>query len=224
MQIDVIFDTVCPWCFIGKRRLDRALALRPNLNPEIVWRPFLLNPHMPGDGVDQTAYLIRKFGSENRVRRIFGAIAEAGQSVEIEFAFDRIGRVPNSVMSHRLVKMAGEAGLAGACVEAVFLAFFIDGRNIGEPGVLAEIGSGIGMDPRAIRTYLESGDDIEWVRAENTHAHRTGVNGVPAFVVDGRHAIAGAQEPPVLARLLDAALATAAMPMASHAEPISDSP
>lgn len=213
MQIDVIFDTVCPWCFIGKRRLDKALALRPNLNPEIFWRPFLLNPHMPGDGIDQTAYLVRKFGSENRVRRIFGAIAEAGQSVEIDFAFERIGRTPNSVMSHRLVKLATEQGVAGACVEAIFLAFFIDGRNIGDPGVLAEIGGRLGMNPRAIRAYLEADDDVDWVRDENTRAHRVGVNGVPAFIIDGRHAIAGAQEPAVLARLLDAAEATAAMPM-----------
>jgi predicted DsbA family dithiol-disulfide isomerase len=219
MQIDVIFDTVCPWCFIGKRRLDKALALRPDLSPEIKWRPFLLNPHMPGEGVDQDAYLVRKFGSENRVRRIFGAINEVGQSVEIEFSFDRISRMPNSVLSHRLIKVAGESRLAGVCVEAVFKAFFIDGLDIGDPIILAEIGGRIGMNSPAIRSYLESNDDVDWVRTENAHAHRTGINGVPAFVVDGCHAISGAQEAPVLSRLLDAALAMEVSPVALHAEP-----
>ena len=104
MEIDIIFDTVCPWCYIGKRRLEMALSLRPQIKVKPNWRPFLLNPEMPPEGIDRTAYLVKKFGSESRVRRIYGAIGEAGLSVEIDFAFDRIDKTPNSVDSHRLVQ------------------------------------------------------------------------------------------------------------------------
>jgi predicted DsbA family dithiol-disulfide isomerase len=207
MIVDVVFDTVCPWCFIGKRRLEAALALRPNVVADIRWRPFLLNPHMPEDGIEQTAYLIRKFGSENRVRRIYGALAEAGRSVDIDFAFERIGRAPNSLKAHRLIHYADHQGLATACVEALFQAYFTDGQDTGDVAVLTAIGGRLGFSKADVRRFLEGDAAASWVEEENTRAHRLGINGVPAFVVDGQHAIAGAQEPPVLARLLDAAQA-----------------
>ena len=210
MQIDVVFDTVCPWCFIGKRRLERALALRPAIEAQIRWRPFLLNPHMPGGGIEQTAYLIRKFGSENRVRRIYGALAEAGQTVDIDFAFDRIGRAPNSMSAHRLIRYADRHGAAAACVEALFLAYFIEGQDTGDIGVLVALGGRLGLAENDVERFLEGDAEAAWVEEENARAHRLGINGVPAFVIDGQHAIAGAQEAPVLARLLDAAMAQAA--------------
>ncbi len=209
MQIDVISDTVCPWCYIGKRRLEKALALRPGTTAVARWRPFLLNPEMPADGIDRTAYLVKKFGSEARLRRIYGAIAEAGQSVEIDFSFERIRRTPSSVNSHRLMRFAEGAGKADACMEALFLAYFINGHDIGETGVLLEIGANLGLDRDGLAAYLESGTDVDFVYEENARAHRLGINGVPSFVFDGRFVTSGAQEPQVLARMIDAAEAAA---------------
>jgi predicted DsbA family dithiol-disulfide isomerase len=208
MNIDVIFDTVCPWCYIGKRRLEQALALRPRLRVTPRWRPFLLNPEMPPEGIDRSAYLVKKFGSEARVRRIYGAISEAGHSVEIPFAFDRIRRTPNSINSHRLVRFADQAGKADAAVEALFHDFFLAGRDIGDTGVLIDIGAAIGLDEPDLRRYLDSDEDVALLYEENARAHRLGVNGVPSYVFNGRMVISGAQEPQILARMLDAAQET----------------
>jgi len=208
MEIQVVFDTICPWCFIGKRRMERALALRPGIEARFQWRPFLLNREMPPEGIDRTAYLVRKFGSEARVRRIYGTIAETGQSVDIDFAFERIHRTPNSVDGHRLVMLAAREGAADAVVERLFVEYFLHGRDTGARDVLMEIGTGCGLDAGAVERHLDSDADVDAVYDENTRAHRLGVNGVPAFVFNDRMVIAGAQEPQVLARMLDAALAT----------------
>jgi predicted DsbA family dithiol-disulfide isomerase len=208
MEIDIIFDTVCPWCYIGKKRLEKALAMRPAIKAKPNWRPFLLNPEMLPEGIDRTAYLIKKFGSQARVSRIYGAIGEAGQSVEIDFDFDRIGRTPNSVDSHRLLRFADKRGLADKLVESLFVEFFINGRDIGDIGVLTEIGGAAGLDAGELRAYLESDEDVRLIYDENARAHRLGINGVPSFAFNGKFVISGAQEPQVLARMLDAALAT----------------
>lgn len=208
MDIDVIFDTVCPWCYIGKRRLEQAMASRPSMSVKPRWRPFLLNPEMPSEGIDRTAYLVKKFGSEARVRRIYGAISEAGHSVEIPFAFDRIRRTPNSVNSHRLVRFADQVGKADTAVETLFHDFFLAGRDIGETDVLIDIGLKIGLDEPALSRYLESDEDTALMYEENARAHRLGVNGVPSYVFNGRMVISGAQEPQILARMLDAAQET----------------
>lgn len=209
MDIEIIYDTVCPWCYIGKRRLDQALALRPDIEITAHWRPFLLNPELPPDGVDRTAYLVKKFGSETRVRRIYGAIGEAGQSVEIDFAFDRIQKTPNSVDSHRLVKYTARDGNADALVEALFVAYFVHGLDIGETSVLLDIGTRHGLDRKDLERYLLSDEDHDAVTQDNARAHRLGVNGVPSFVFSGPMVISGAQEPQILARMLDAAASAA---------------
>ena len=209
MDIEIIYDTICPWCYIGKRRLDQALALRPGLDVTTHWRPFLLNPELPPDGVDRTAYLVKKFGSETRVRRIYGAIGEAGQSVEIDFAFDRIERTPNSVDSHRLVKYAARHGKADAMVEALFVAYFVHAQDIGDTHVLTNIGAHNGLDRADLEDYLLSTENQESVTKDNARAHRLGVNGVPSFVFTGPMVISGAQEPQILARMLDAAASAA---------------
>jgi predicted DsbA family dithiol-disulfide isomerase len=208
MEIDIIFDTVCPWCYIGKRRLEMALSTRPHIKAKLNWRPFLLNPEMPQEGIDRTAYLIKKFGSESRVSRIYGAIGEAGLSVEIDFAFERIGKTPNSVDSHRLVRFAHKHGLAGDVVEALFIEFFNNGRDIGDLRVLTEIAADNGIDAKEIKAYLNSDADVRTIYDENVRAHRLGINGVPSFAFNEKFVISGAQEPQVLARMLDAALAT----------------
>jgi len=205
MKIDVIIDTVCPWCFIGKRRLERAFALRPDLKAEIEWRPSLLNPDMPAGGIDRTDYLVKKFGSESRVRRIYGAIADAGESVEIDFAFDRIRRTPNSVDSHRLIRYAERFGKADEMVENLFVAFFVTGRDIGDLRVLADMAETTGFDRQEVETYLNEEDDSALIYDENARAHRLGINGVPAYVFNESWVISGAQEPQVLSRMLDAA-------------------
>lgn len=209
MSIDVIMDTVCPWCYIGKRRLEQCLAMRPDVRATVRWRPFLLNPEMPSEGIDRTAYLIKKFGSETRVRRIYGAIGEAGQSVEIDFAFDRIAKTPNSVDSHRMIRFAEGFGKDEQVVEALFTAFFLEGRDIGDRGVLIDIARAQGLDTDALAALLATDNGISDVYEENAHAHRLGINGVPSYVFNGRLVISGAQEPQVLARLLDAAEAAA---------------
>ncbi len=236
MRIDVFLDPICPWCFIGKRRLEAALALRPLARTEVRWRPFLLNPGMPIGGIERTAYLVRKFGSEARVRRIYGAIAEAGQSVEIDFRFNGISRTPNTVSAHRLIRFAEREEKGGPAVEALFRAYFLDGLDIGEIGALLGIGKELGFASATLGAYLKSDEDVKWVQGENAAAHRMGINGVPSYVFQGRPdgrneqgrpngrneqgrpdgrneqsrlILSGAQDAKVIARLIDAALAAA---------------
>ena len=207
MKVNVIIDTVCPWCYIGKRRFEQALALRPDLDVKLAWRAFLLNSEMPAGGIARNLYLTRKFGSEARVRRIYGAIEEAGQSVEINFAFDRIARTPNSVDSHRLIRFAERTGKADAMVETLFIEYFINGRDIGSRPVLLDFGRKLDLDVEGLRNYLDSEEDVRSIYDENSRAHRLGVNGVPSFVFNEKMVISGAQEPQVLASMIDAAIA-----------------
>jgi predicted DsbA family dithiol-disulfide isomerase len=203
--IEVVHDLICPWCYLGVRRLFRTLRHRPDLRYELIWRPFLLNPDMPTAGMSRSDYVLRKFGSEERGRRLYSSIGEIGRSEGIEFRFDRIRRAPNSVNAHRLVRYAARLGQAGPLVESLFEAHFTAGRDIGDLAVLLAMGTEHGLDPQPLRRFLMSGEEADAVQADNLRAHRLGINGVPCFVISGRHAIAGAQEPDVLARLLDVA-------------------
>ncbi len=212
MRIQIIFDPGCPWCYIGKRQLERALAMRPRIRAQLDWWPFLLNPDLPAEGIDRTTYLIRKFGSEARVGRIHVAIADVGQSVEIDFAFDRIRRTPNTVNAHRLVRFAGLYERADSAVEALYYSHFVRGRDIGDIGVLVQIGREVGLDVRLLRMYLRSDADLATIYAENARAHRLGINGVPAFVFNGGLVTCGAQEPAVLARIIDVARESEPLP------------
>ncbi|HEY9080881.1 DsbA family oxidoreductase [Magnetovibrio sp.] len=207
MQIDVFFDPICPWCFIGKRRLQRALGLRASISATLTWRPFMLNPEMPPAGMERHAYLLNKFGTESRVRRLLGALEATGQSEEIAFQFDRIHHTPNTVNAHRLVHYADEFGLAESVVERLYQAYFLEGRDTGDLDELSAIGRSVSLESSALDAYLDSSTDVSWVREQNALAHRMGVNGVPCFLVDGQLALQGAQPPEVLARLLDAGAA-----------------
>jgi predicted DsbA family dithiol-disulfide isomerase len=206
LQIEVVFDLVCPWCYLGTQRLRRALRGRTDLTADIMWRPFLLNPDIAPGGVARHDYLLRKFGGEDRARRLHATIAELGRAEGLRFAFDRIRRIPPSLDAHRVVRMAERQGVADAAVAALFEAYFAEGLDIGEHAVLAMVAAGIGLDPVAIRRALAGPQEAEAVHADNLRAHRLGINGVPCFVVQGRHAIAGAQEPEVIDRLLDVAV------------------
>ncbi len=210
LQIEVVHDLICPWCYLGTRRLSRTLRRRPDLLFDLVWRPFLLNPDMPRVGMARADYIIRKFGGEDRARRLYASIGEIGHAEGVLFRFDRIRRTPSSVDAHRLVRWASRHGRDGEVVEALFAAHFTDGRDIGDLGVLADIAEASGLGLAATRSFLLSSDEVDAVHADNLRAHRLGINGVPCFVVSGRHAIAGAQEPEVIERLLDVAAIEAA--------------
>ena len=146
ITIDIVSDTVCPWCFIGKRRLERALAQRsPGEEFRVSWRPFQLNPDMPPEGRDRKAHLIAKFGGEDGLKRVYDAVIEAGKSEGIDFAFDKVERTPNTINSHRLLRMADEKGTQDAVSEELFKAYFLDGKDIGVIDVLVEIAETAGM-------------------------------------------------------------------------------
>ena len=205
LAIEVVFDFVCPWCYLGVRRLLRTLRRRPDLLADLSWRAFLLNPDMPRIGMSRPDYVIRKFGGEDRARRLYSSIAEIGRAEGVRFNFDRIRRTPSSVDAHRLVRFAARFGPADGIVETLFSAHFTDGLDIGDESILVAIGQASGLDARAVRRFLHSDEDVDSVHADNLCAHRLGINGVPCFVIAGRHAIAGAQEPEVIERLLDVA-------------------
>ncbi len=200
---------MCPWCYLGVRRLFRTLTRRPDLLVEVTWRPFLLNPDMPRGGMSRSDYVLRKFGGEERARRMYASITDIGRVEGVMFRFDRIRRTPASVDAHRLVRWAAAFGRADEVVEAVFAAHFTDGRDIGDLTVLTAIAASCGLRPGSARTFLASNQEADAVHADNLRAHRLGINGVPCFVVSGCHAIAGAQEPEVIERLLDVAAAEA---------------
>jgi predicted DsbA family dithiol-disulfide isomerase len=209
LVIEVVHDLVCPWCYLGLQRLQRTLRRRLDLAAELVWRPFLLNPDMPRAGMSRNDYAVRKFGGEDRARRLYASVTEIGAAEGVLFRFDRIRRTPTSVDAHRLVRWAAERGQGSAAVDALFAAHFAEGLDIGESAVLGVIATNIGLDGVAARRFLETDADLDQVHAENLRAHRLGINGVPCFVIAGRHAIAGAQEPEVLERLLDVAVVDA---------------
>ena len=205
MIVDVIVDTVCPWCYVGKARFEKALAMRPDLGVEIGWRPFQLNPAIPREGKDRDAYLAEKFGGVDRARQRYAVIGDAGRQEGIDFQFDRIERTPNSVDSHRLIAFARRDGRQDAMVDALFRAYFTDGRDIGEIEVLAAIAAENGLDRDVVRAYLAGDEDRAMIIAEDEMARGLGVNGVPCYIVDRKYAVSGAQSPEVFLRIFDLA-------------------
>jgi predicted DsbA family dithiol-disulfide isomerase len=203
MQIDIVSDTICPWCYVGKRRLERALKERPELDVTVEWHAFQLNPEMPVEGVDRQTYMVRKFGSEQRVAEIFDTIAAAGRQEGIPFAFDRIARIPKTVDSHRLIRWAGPAGCQDAVVEQVFRRYFEQGEDISDTNVLVQVAVEAGLDGPETERFLSGAESTEDVRAENLAAHRLGISGVPCFIFEKKYAVSGAQEPEVFFQVFD---------------------
>lgn len=206
LPAELVFDLVCPWCFIGLRRLDRTLARRPDVRLALGFRPFLLNPDMPRAGVPRSEYLARKYGSEERARRLNAAISEVAEGEGLRLRFDLMRRTPSSLDAHRLVRLAARSDRARAAVDALFAAHFLEGRDIGDAAELIAIGRAIGLAGPAVGRFLAGQEEADAVLADNQRAHRLGINGVPCLVLAGRHAISGAQEPEVIARLLEVAL------------------
>lgn len=205
MEIDIFSDTICPWCFIGKRRLERALAMRPQPELTVRWRAFQLNPDMPRDGMERSRYLALKFGGAEAARAVYDQIREAGESESIDFAFDRIARTPNTVDSHRLIRFAGARGVQDGVVEALFQAYFLCGEDIGDFDVLTAAAIAGGLDENEVRAFLATDQEEEAVRAEDLAARRAGITGVPCFIFNRRHALPGAQPPEVFFQLFDLA-------------------
>ncbi|MFC0283341.1 DsbA family oxidoreductase [Camelimonas abortus] len=199
-HVDVISDVVCPWCFIGKRRLEKAIAMVPELRVTVAWRPYQLDPHVPPGGLDRRVYMERKFGSRERLEAIHQRLAAEGEKEGLAFRFDLIRRTPNTLDAHRLIGWAAPLGLQDAVVEALFRAFFMEGRDVGDRAVLADIAASCGMDGAAAR--LAGADDATLVSAAVEQARDMGVSGVPCFILAERLALPGAQDPETIARYM----------------------
>ena len=205
MKIDIISDTVCPWCFIGKRRLERALAMRPKITAEITWHPFQLNPEMPPDGIERQIYLKAKFGSSERAKNIYRAVDQASVGEKLDLQLDDIKRMPNSLQSHRLLHYARRHDKQDVVAENLFQSYFFYGIDIGSIAHLIKIAAGSGLDGEDVRSYMESSEDIELVRGHDIQSRKLGVSGVPCFIIAEEYAISGAQESEVFLQVFDAA-------------------
>lgn len=207
LTVDVVSDVVCPWCYIGKRRLESALAtLRvadPELSVTIRWHPFELNPDLPPEGIDRADYLAAKFGEAGRAADIYARVREAGRAAGLALDFDAIERQPNTLDAHRLIAwaQARHPSSASALVERLFQAYFIEGRFLGDRDELVRLAGEAGLPAGEAAEFLASGAIAEEVRAAEMRAGSLGITGVPFFVFDGRVALSGAHEP---ATLLDA--------------------
>ena len=184
MKIDVVSDTVCPWCFIGKRRLEKALLERPNIKFEVHWHPFQLNPEMPLDGMDRQTYLNLKFGGSINAQAIYSNIVTAGASENLDFNFDAIERMPNSLLSHRLVYFCRESKQQNMITENLFRSYFFYGLDIGKITTLIQVAEESGLSSVDVKEYLLSDADNNLIREQDKKARRIGITGVPCFIVN----------------------------------------
>ena len=202
-ELLIVSDAICPWCYVGKRRLEQAFALMDGApRPRVTWRPFELNPQMPKAGIDRREYRMRKFGSWERSLQLDAQLTEVGKSVGITFRYDLMKRTPNTFDAHRLIWLAGQLDAQDAMVETLFRAYFSEGRNIGDANVLAELAADAGLDRARAEALLAGTEGSAEVAAEEEVAMRAGLSGVPTFVLDGRVLFSGAQSPELIARAL----------------------
>jgi predicted DsbA family dithiol-disulfide isomerase len=213
LTIDIVSDVVCPWCYLGEKRLEAALAEEPG--PVAVrWRPYQLDPTIPEGGLDRAEYMARKFGASGRLQSVHDNLTRLGAEVGVPFAFDKIKRSPNTLDAHRLIRWAAPAGVQAQVADRLFKAYFVEGRDIGDRGVLVEIASECGLDAAQVEKLLADGADVDPVRQEVEQAQAMGVSGVPFFIFGGRLGVPGAQEPSVLRQ----AMAEARQAMAEAAD------
>jgi predicted DsbA family dithiol-disulfide isomerase len=201
VTVDVISDVVCPWCYIGQKRLDKAVAGLPDVDVDIRWRPYQLDPTIPPEGKDRKAYMLAKFGSEERLRQIHDRIVPLGAADGIDFHFEDIKIAANTLDAHRVIRWAASAGdgVQSRVVKALFAANFERGEYIGDKAELARIAGENGMDEATVADLLATDADKDAVQAEIENAQRMGVTGVPFFVLEGKYAVSGAQDAAVLA-------------------------
>jgi predicted DsbA family dithiol-disulfide isomerase len=207
MKVEVFADIACPWCYIGERRLRRAMEMRPGAVTDVRWRPFQLQPAMPAGGLPWNEFVERKFGGWQRARGMFAHVAAAGASEGIRFDFERVATAPNTRDAHRLVLLAEEHALGYEAAEALFAAYFAEGRDVGDREVLAAIGAEVGLDAERVREALEGSAYVDEVEESQREAGENGISGVPFFVFDSRFAVSGAQPLEVFTQAIDRALA-----------------
>lgn len=220
ISIDVVSDVVCPWCFIGQKRLDEAVARISDIDVDINWRPYQLDPTIPPEGKDRKRYMLDKFGSEDRIRQIHQRIEALGGDLGINFAFDAIKIAPNTLDAHRLIRWAGasDTEVQNRLVRRLFQLNFEEGKNVGDRAVLVEAAREVGMDAAVVESLLPSDADVGAVRNEIATAQRMGVTGVPCFLLEGKYAVMGAQETEIL---VDAIHQVAAAKARGELEPAS---
>ena len=202
IKLDILSDPICPWCYIGKTHLFRALESHPDHPFEIEWHPFQLNPDMPAGGMDRRAYLEGKFGGKDGAVKAYAPVLEAAEAAGLSIDFAGIKRTPNTLNAHRLIHWAGIEGKQTPVVQALFKAYFEDGRDIGDSETLADIADSAGMDAAIILRLLGSDADVEDIRARDTHSRKMGVTGVPTFIVANQHAVPGAQPPELWGKVI----------------------
>jgi predicted DsbA family dithiol-disulfide isomerase len=204
LNINIFSDLICPWCFIGKRRLSKAIGLldgRTEIN--VTWYPFQLNPQMPPEGMDRKVYRIAKFGSWSKSLKLDAQVVEVGATEGIHFAFDRIQRTPNTLNAHRLVWLARRKGIQDALVEALFQSYFTQGRDISDRSILIDIAQRTGLSSTRVESLFYSGEGVEEVRQEEEKARQLKIGGVPLFIVNGKFGLSGAQLPDVFIALFE---------------------
>lgn len=205
VNIDIVSDVMCPWCYIGKKRLEEALKDLPeNLQIDVRWRPYQLDPTLPKEGKDRKQYLEEKFGGSERATQIYAAVVEAGREEDIAFNFSGIEVSPNTLDAHRLIRWAASEapGVQGRLVDILFRAYFIDGKNIGDNAVLLDAAVQVGMDRSITEGLLAGTADCLEVEQEIEVARKMGVTGVPCFILDNKYAVMGAQASDVLANAI----------------------
>jgi len=202
IKLDIMSDPICPWCYIGKAHLDRALESERDHPFAIEWHPFQLNPDMPAEGMDRRAYLEGKFGGKEGAVRAYAPVVEHAEKAGLKINFEAMQRTPNTLNAHRLIHWAGIEGRQTAAVSALFKAYFVDARDIGDAEVLADIADGIEMDASVVTRLLATDEDMEDIRKRDAHSREMGINSVPTFIVGGRHAVPGAQPPELWKKVL----------------------
>jgi predicted DsbA family dithiol-disulfide isomerase len=203
LHIDVVSDVVCPWCFIGKRRLETALTLIPDIPVEINWRPYFLNPWIPREGIDRQTYLETKFGSAERYNMIAERVAAAAAAEGLLYATDAIGRQPNTIDCHRLILWSRSATDPGRMKQRLMELYFSEGADLTDPKTLIQAAADCGMDADLVRRLLASDADIDRVESEANSAKEAGIDGVPCFIIGGSVIVTGAQSPEYLANAIE---------------------
>lgn len=209
-RTDIFLDTVCPWCYLGKRRFELALAARPQYEPAISWRPFELNPDLPWEGVERAGYLAAKFGDSTQIADSQAALVRHGEAVGLQFRFDLIERLPNTRRSHLLIAHAGRHNLASEVTERVMQAYFEEGCNIGDIEELVRLGVEAGLGERETRAAVVLREGQDGVVAAERHAAVLGITGVPAFIFDRQYSVSGAQEVEAFVQVIDQVVELAA--------------
>lgn len=203
IRLDILSDPICPWCYIGKARLEEALAMRPYHPLEIQWHPFQLNDNMPKVGMDRRQYLEAKFGGKKGAIAVYSDIAKAAESAGLEIDFGAIEVTPNTIDAHRVIHWAGFEGKQYAMVTRLFEAYFKEGKNIGDAETLSELSAEVGMAKNVVARMLEGDTDTASIRERDAQAREMGVRSVPTFIVGGQNAVVGAQPASLWMEVID---------------------